>query len=59
MGVLSTSQEAVQAANRVAQEPTAHAQRLAALVQLQRHVEGLIAKVSAEAGNPPASSTGD
>ena len=39
--------------------PPTQAQRLAALLQLKQHVEGLIAKVQADAGNPPARDTGD
>ncbi len=60
MGMQRTAHAAVLAANQVATEPDAvPAQRLAALLQLKQHVEGLIAKVQADAGNPPARDTGD
>ena len=52
--------DAVNAANKVATLPGAPpAQRLAMLLQLQRHVDGLVNKVTGEQGNAPATSTGD
>ena len=60
MGIQRLAHVAVLAANDVATAPeTIQAQRLAALLQLKQHVEGLIAKVQADAGNPPARDTGD
>lgn len=52
--------DAVNSANRVASLPGAvPAQRLAMLLQLQRHVEGLVRKAQTDAGNSPAADTGD
>lgn len=60
MSIQRTAQAAVLAANALANLSGAMAaQRLAALVALRRHVEGLIAKALEDAGNPPASDTGD
>lgn len=60
MSIQRTTHEAVLAANAVADlEGAVHAQRLAALLQLRRHVDGLIAKVQTDAGNPPRMDTGD
>ena len=57
--VLTAAQLAVMAANRVESAGACPAQRLAALLQLQRHVDGLVAKAKADAGNAPARDTGD
>ena len=57
--VLTAAQLAVMAANRVESAGACPAQRLAALRQLQRHVDGLVAKAKADAGNAPARDTGD
>ena len=57
--VLTAAQLAVMAANRVESAGACPAQRLAALLQLQRHVDGLVAKARADASNAPARDTGD
>lgn len=64
MSIARATHEAVNAANKVEQTPGAPiAVRLSALLQLQRHVDGLVDKLrgeSAPAGqNRPAVNTGD
>ena len=50
MSIATTVRDAVQAANKVAATPGAPpAQRLAALLQLQRHVTGLVESAKASA----------
>ena len=59
MSIQRTAQEAVQAINKVATLPAAdRAQRLICLLQIQRHVDGLVQKHK-EPLNPVSQTTGD
>lgn len=62
MSIQRTAQEAVQAVNKVATLPAAdRAQRLIAMLQIQRHVDGLVNKLKDEDRplNPVSQRTGD
>lgn len=60
MSIARAAHDAVNAVNKVATLPgTTPGQRLAMLLQLQRHVDGLVNKATGEAGHAPAASTGD
>lgn len=62
MSIQATTYEAIQAINKAATLPSAdRAQRLIALLQIQRHIDGLVQKAKDEnrSLNPVNQSTGD
>lgn len=61
MSIQKAAYEAIQAVNKIETLPGAQpAQRLVAMLQLQRHIDGLVQKMKAAApANPVSQTTGD